>query len=143
MATTETVTTVAKAHITNPCAVSRKKTSWVWRLAHFVRSRPVMNPPSPDATHCMTMSHTAVMTENVAADAPELGHAEIDANPSPVPNAASNNDTAAAVIAPAKIAAQDTAETGDVSAGTPIVPTVKAGLAAMCAALNARSARAG
>ena len=39
------LSTVAKAHATNPWAVSRKKTSLVWMSGHFLRRRAAKYPP--------------------------------------------------------------------------------------------------
>jgi hypothetical protein len=50
---------------------------------------------------------------NVVADAPLFGQGEIVAKPRPEPSNTSTMATAAAATAPAKIEAQQTAETGD------------------------------
>jgi len=102
--------TVATAHITSPCAVSRKNTSCVWVPIHLVRSLPVIYPPNPDDTHCITMSHIAVVMANAFAVTPWPGQGEIDANPRPEPSANSTNETDAATNAPAMMAGQEAAD---------------------------------
>jgi hypothetical protein len=77
---------------------------------HRVRSLPVIYPPNPDDTHCITMSHIAVLTANAFAVTPWPGHGEIDANPSPEPSANSTNETDAATDAPAMMAGQEAAD---------------------------------
>jgi hypothetical protein len=69
-----------------------------------------MYPPNPDDTHCITMSHIAVVMANVLAVTPWPGQGEIDANPSPEPSASSTNETDAATNAPAMRAGQETAD---------------------------------
>jgi len=68
------------------------------------------------------MSHIAVITVNVVAEAPCPGHGDTEANPKPAPTARSMRDTDAATTAPARIAGHDTAELND---STVVDPSVK------------------
>src|SRR3982074_2044676 len=104
------IITVATAHITSPCAVSRKNTSWVCVPTHLVRSLPVIYPPIADDTHCITISHMDVVTANVVAVMPRPDQGEIAASPSPEPSAKSANETAVATNAPAMMAGQEAAD---------------------------------
>jgi hypothetical protein len=65
------------------------------------------------------MSQMAVRTVNVVAEVPLLGQGEIDASPKPEPNATRTNEVAAAAVAPAKTAAQDTADLEDSTVESP------------------------
>jgi hypothetical protein len=77
---------------------------------HLVRSLPVIYPPNADDTHCITMSHIAVVTANVVAVTPRPDQGEIAANPSPEPSASNTNETDAATNAPATMAGQVAAD---------------------------------
>jgi hypothetical protein len=56
------------------------------------------------------------MIEKLFADAPDPGQGEIDVNPMPAPSANNSKVVASATNAPAKIAAQLTADAGDSAA---------------------------
>lgn len=56
------------------------------------------------------MSQIAAVIVNVIAETPRFGQGEIDAKPSPDPNASRVSETAAATKAPAMIAGQDAAD---------------------------------
>ena len=60
---------VATAHARKPCAVSRKKTSFVCTVTQRERNRPARYPPSTDASSCTKVTHT--MVETLAA-VPEI-----------------------------------------------------------------------
>src|ERR1700760_409817 len=79
-------TIVVSAQDRKPWAVSRKKTSCVWRPVHLVRRRPVIKPPSAEDTHWTTIRPMPALMVKVVADAPEFGHAEIVVRPRPVPS---------------------------------------------------------
>src|ERR1700682_1149096 len=79
----------------------------------MVRNRPATKPPKPDAIHCTTMRPMPVVTTKVVAEAPEPDQGESPASPSPEPSVTNTRVIATAADAPAKIAAQDTAETPD------------------------------
>jgi hypothetical protein len=85
---------------------------------HFVRRRPAMYPPTPAATHWMTMSHTAEYTTDFAAET--WFGPDSDANPSPHPRANKISETAAATKPPAMMAGHDTADLDTVSGGARI-----------------------
>src|SRR4029078_6305230 len=85
--------------------------------AHLVPSRPVRYPPTAEATHWTTTSQIAVMTVKVVAEAPRSAHGETEARPKPEPSASRMRDTAQATRAPAMMAAHETADTADSSAG--------------------------
>src|SRR5262245_62006510 len=104
---------VATAHVINPCAVSRKKTSCVCAPTHFVRNRPVMDPPRAAESHCMIRRAIAETTVIAFADAPAPDQGDMDARSTPVATSASTIEVAAATTAPARIAAQDTADVLD------------------------------
>src|SRR6201996_3665714 len=54
-----------------------------------------------------------MVTVKVAADAPLLGHGEIEARPTPDPSSTRTSDEAVATKAPAKMAGHETADTAD------------------------------
>lgn len=81
------VMTIPTAHTRNPCAVSRKCTSSVCTLAHFVRSRPAKYPPKADAMTWVRINHTIGPLPTAEADAPQFDHGDTAENPKPVPNA--------------------------------------------------------
>ena len=109
-ANTVATNTVARDQVTNPCAVSRKKTSCVWVPTHLVRSLPAIYPPSAAESHWVTISQIAAVTVNVVAEAPCPGQGEIEANPRPDPRASRTSETDTATTAPAKMAGQDAAD---------------------------------
>ena len=99
-----------------------------------------MKPPSADESHWITMRPIPAVIVNVVADAPTFGHAETEVRPRPVPSEVSTIERAIAAAAPAKIAAQFTADS-DVS-----VLTTKLSSGAICdriIMINARSVREG
>ncbi len=67
------------------------------------------------------------MTVNVVADTPEFNQGEIEVNPSPAPNDRRTRVVATAAMAPAKIAAQLTAERADSSEPELTTPNGAAG----------------
>src|SRR5690348_10479827 len=66
-----------------------------------------------EASHCTMMSHIPAAMPKPAAERPLPDQGDTEARPRPDPRASRISETAAAVTAPAMIAAQDTAETGD------------------------------
>jgi hypothetical protein len=76
-----------------------------------------MYPPTPDESHCTTISQTPAAIVKVAAEAPKPGHGLIVDSPTPVPSATKITVVAAAATAPPRMAPQDIAETIDSTAG--------------------------
>jgi hypothetical protein len=68
------------------------------------------------------MSQIAVITVKAVADAPISRHGETEVSPKPAPSAINSSEADAATNAPAKIAAQDTADTAD-SVVREVLPT--------------------
>src|SRR5450432_2786679 len=72
------------------------------------------------------ISQIAALTANVVTEAPELGHGETAARPSPDPRLNRMSDTAAAAAAPAMMAGHETAER-EASAVWPASPAPRIG----------------
>src|SRR4051794_33991816 len=67
----------------------------------------------PEDTHWTTIIQMAVVTAKPVAEMPSPDQGEMVASPSPEPSAISTSEVAAAATDPARIAAQDTADTAD------------------------------
>lgn len=68
-----------------------------------------MYPPQAAASSCVTVIHTIVAVPMASADAPRPLHGDIAAKPRPDPSTISTIVSAAALVAPANTAAQETA----------------------------------
>src|SRR5688572_28298935 len=70
------VRTMPTAHATNPCAVSRKKTSSVCTSTHLVRKRPARYPAIAEEHRCVKIIHTMPAITTVFAEAPSYDQGE-------------------------------------------------------------------
>ena len=100
---------VAKAHARKPCAVSRKKASWVCTPTHFVRNRAARYPPMADDITATITRYIPVPVLKLDAEMPLSLQGDTADRPSPAPNAIKTRASAAAATAPAAMAAHDTA----------------------------------
>src|ERR1700733_2203818 len=87
---------VAKAQARKPCAVSRKKASWVCMPTHFVLNRAARYPPTADDITATTTRYIPLPVLKLDAEMPLSLHGDTAERPRPAPNAISARAKAAA-----------------------------------------------